>query len=212
VNGSDIAVELALLPQPSVSGIVQVPTDSDKRNLSVALRLVRNSSIFTAPVLADGTFRFPNVAPGLYEVLLRSPVGLFPTKIEARGGALRERMLEVPESGDLTLSINTGTETGELRGFAMDGERPIPSVLVVLQPKQTAALGAFTRGFQTESDGSFDFKLIPAGTYAIFAVNDTALEYLTPAITERYLRQAKEVSVAPHAAGEIRVDLTPEIR
>jgi hypothetical protein len=35
--------------------------------------------------------------------------------------------------------------------------------------------------FQTDSDGSFDYKDVPAGDYVLFAVEDTSFEYANPA-------------------------------
>jgi hypothetical protein len=70
----------------------------------------------------------------------------------------------------------------------MRGEKPVEGVLVVLAPSSGAHDQVRHRGFQTDSDGSFDFQNVPAEDYLLFAVEDTGLEYITPGIHRPFER------------------------
>jgi hypothetical protein len=65
------------------------------------------------------------------------------------------------------------------------------------------------RGFQTDSDGSFDFAAVPAGDYILFAVNDVEFEYASLEIVRPYLASGKRVRIEPHAIATDNIPLTP---
>lgn len=99
-----------------------------------------------------------------------------------------------------------------MRGFVVEGDHPVEGALVVLYaaPGQSSASGsdARYRSFQTERDGSFDFRSVPAGHYFLFAVTDSKLEYGRPDVVAPYLRGTKEIEVGPGNSTEVRISMT----
>ena len=55
------------------------------------------------------------------------------------------------------------------------------------------------RGFQTDSDGSFDYQNVRAGEYILFAVERLDLEYGNPSVVRRYLASGQRVRITAHA-------------
>jgi hypothetical protein len=131
---------------------------------------------------------------------------------KARGGRVEDNRLEVFEDRDVTLSITASNAVGQLRGFVIDGDHPVKGALVVIYaaPGQSGASAAEARyqSFQTESDGSFDFRSVPAVRYAVFAVGDSQLEYGHPDVIAPYLRGANEVEIGLGTSTEVRISMT----
>jgi hypothetical protein len=73
---------------------------------------------------------------------------------------------------------------------------------------ESGAVRAIYRGYQTESDGSFDFRDIPAGRYLLFAVDDTGFEYANPAAVGPYLPAAKPVTIEAHGSLTERISIS----
>jgi hypothetical protein len=61
-------------------------------------------------------------------------------------------------------------------------------------------------GYQSDSDGSFDFRGIKPGDYIIFATNDWRLEYGNRAAIEKHLAAGKPVKTKPHGSVELQLE------
>jgi hypothetical protein len=55
------------------------------------------------------------------------------------------------------------------------------------------------RSFQTDSDGSFDYKLVRSGDYILFTADRLDLEYRNPAVVRDYLASGTPVKVQASA-------------
>jgi hypothetical protein len=213
INGVDIAADLATKPMPKIGGTIQFPSGVAPRSPGVvSLRRADGSASVSTTVLNDGSFSFPQVMPGRYQFRLGGGDGFFATRIEARGGSMKDGLIEVSEGNDVTLSITAGDDTGVLRGFVADGDRVRESVLVVLVPdtgqKRGSSIDAQPRIYQTESDGSFDFRSVPTGRYFLFAVDDFEFEYARPEVLAPWLSRARQVDIQARTATEERIPLT----
>ncbi len=210
VNGSDVTVELALHPFATVSGTVHFKNPGAKPPASMLETLVRegNTGTVGAAVRADGSFVFPSVPMGSYRPAIRAAAGIFTSGIEVTGARFHDGVLDLSEGDSATISVTASDESGGLSGFVMNGDQPLEAVLVVLAPAADAEKTASYRGYQTESDGSFDFKNIPAGRYLLFAVDDTALEYANPDVIRPWLASAKPVTIETHGTSSERISLT----
>ncbi len=80
--------------------------------------------------------------------------------------------------------------------------------MVVLAPASGAHDQVTYRGFQTDSDGSFDFQNVPVGDYLLIAVEDTQLEYANPIAVRPYLTNAKPVHIEAHGVYSEKIPLT----
>ncbi len=176
------------------------------------MRSEASGAVAAATVQGDGSFRFPAVAAGRYRFSLGGADGFFASQIEIRGGSIRDGLLEVSEARDVNLLITASNEIGGVRGFVADGDHSIEGVLVVLAPVAGRSGESGNeiryRSFQTESDGSFDFRSIPAGRYLLFAVDDSQLEYARPDVIALYRSRAKEIDIRAGGSTEERIPLS----
>jgi hypothetical protein len=212
VNASDVTVDFTLKAPPKIEGVVHlVPGARQTGAMRVSIRGEISGQLATVPVKNDGTFSFPAVQPGHFRFGLASQDGFFASRIEAQGGRIEDDRLEV-EDRDVSLAVTASNAVGQVRGFVVDDENPVEGALVVLYaaPGRSSASGsdARYRSFQTESDGSFDFRSVPAGRYFLFAVNDSELEYGRPDVVAPYLRGAKEIDVGLGNSTDVRISMT----
>ncbi len=206
VGSSDMTVELTLQSRPVVAGTVTLKTDKVvPAELGVSLSSETNDDAFRAAIGPDGTFRFSDLDAGRYRLRLLGPPGWFIAELSAEGAPLKDGVLELKGEAVVQINVLASDETGRLKGFAVNGDTPVPAVLVVLTPLDghSAPLG-----FQTESDGSFDYTSVPAGDYLLFAVDKLDFEYANPEVTRPYLAGATAVHIPAHGVVEQRVPLT----
>ena len=156
----------------------------------------------------DGSFVFPSVQTGEYRVGINGANGFFVARSDATGVEFRNGLLKLSEGDSGTISLTISDETGKLRGFVMDGDRPVEAAMAVLAPVEESQNPGRYRGYQTESDGSFDFTNVPAGRYYLFAVEDTGFEYANPAAIRPYLADAKVVMIESHGSSTERIPIT----
>jgi hypothetical protein len=90
----------------------------------------------------------------------------------------------------------------------MNGSRPAEAVMAVLAPVEEPQNPGRYRGYQTESDGSFNFTNVPAGRYYLFAVDDTAFEYASPTTIRPYAADARVVTIESHGSSTERIPIT----
>jgi hypothetical protein len=200
VTGGDVTVELAALRAPSVSGTVGFKNPGAKPRATMYLRLVNEATgaAIARAIEPDGSFSWQSVAPGLYRPQIGGADGFFISGIAARGADLKNGVIDVIDGASVLLQMVASDETGRLRGFVMDGDKPVPGTLVVLAPRAGSTDPYDYRGFQTELDGSFDFLNVRAGDYVLFTASRFDLEYANPEAVLPYLTGGKPIVIAPH--------------
>jgi hypothetical protein len=210
VNATDVAVELTLHPQATVSGIIRFKNPDVKSRRSMVASLVNVGAVGTisAAVRPDGSFVIPSVPAGKYRPALASAENFIPTAVEVTGAVYRNQVIELTEGDSATISIITSDEVGTLKGAVMNGETPAEAVLAVLVPTEAPETSSFYYSYQTESDGTFSWRNILAGRYYLFAVDDTGLEYANPVVVQPYLSNAKLVTIEAHSSSTERLSLT----
>ena len=198
VGGEDVSVELQPRPAATVSGSVRMQDPGGKlpSQLYVTLISQADSMALSAAVWPDGTFSFPSLLTQKWKPVLRGG-GAFATQIQVEGTDLSDGLLDVIEGQSITLSIVATDQAGRVRGYVMHGGKPVSGVLVVIAPEPFGDL-SLAHGFQTDSDGSFDFTSVKAGEYLLLATEDD-LEYRNPAELRRYTDAAKRIRVDAHA-------------
>jgi hypothetical protein len=199
VNGSNVSVELSLRPSPTVTGTIQLKNPSSKRG-SLFARLIRNdnNSVLATAVHADGSFTFPSVAAQKYRFALGNTDGLFASEVRVEGADFRDGVMDLVEGQPVTLRIVASDETGRVKGFAKQGDKPAEGVMVVFALATEPAGRPMNRGFLTDTDGSFDLEALRSGDYLAFATEDAEIEYQNPAAIRPYLANAKRIHVEPH--------------
>jgi hypothetical protein len=202
VATSDVAVQLTPQPQPSVSGTVVLAPGArgSVRNLVVNLAdeatgVFRNG----ARTKSDGTFKIPMVDAVRYRIRLAPTSGLFPVEITA-DGQYADDVLDMTNAAPVQVRIVASDATGSVKGRVLDGDHPVAGVMVALGPVKASKDPTAYRGFQTDSDGSFDIIGLQAGDYQILAVSDRAFEYANPRVMSRAASVATIVHVEAHQA------------
>jgi hypothetical protein len=143
------------------------------------------------------------VRAGKYHVLI--PEGdKYPETIQAGNALLADGLVSVQDGVETKLSIVVNAGSGGLKGFAVRDGRPVANMLVGLVPTG-AASGSPNQGWQTDSDGSFDWTTLRAGDYLLFAVDDPTIAYADAAAIKPYLAQAKAIRIEPGKVLEERV-------
>ena len=200
VNGTDTTVEVSVKPFATFSGRVQFP-DMARPTGSLLVALVRENmpgSIATT-IHPDGTFSFPAAAAGIYRIVLRTP-GYFASAIQVQGTQFQDDILTLDNGQTVTATIAASDEMGSVKGVLTRAQKPVVGSMVVLVPVSEAADRTMYRGFQTDSDGSFNFENVRTGDYLLFASPDADIEYTNRKAVLPFLGQAKPVRIARKAA------------
>jgi len=199
VGASDVNVDMAIQPAPSVSGKVTLknPNVQPRGTVYVRLQNETTGSVIARAIGPDGSFSFPNVAVAKFRVIAAGVGGYFASEVSAEGMTMKNGVIDVTDGASIQLKITASDETGRLHGFVMKGEKPVPGLLAVLAPAHGGEPYRY-RGFQTDSDGSFDFTGMPAGDYILFAVDKLDLEYQSAEAVRPYLSTGEPVRIAAH--------------
>ena len=125
------------------------------------------------------------------------------------GCANSDGLVEVEDGAEINLELEASDHVGNVRGFVKDGDKPVPGVDALLVPKFATSDYHDIHAFQTDSDGSFDFKNIRAGEYSLLAVSATSLEYAKADALKPYLPQARVVKVERRKTISETIPLSP---
>jgi len=206
VGSGDQTVDLTLKPAPVITGKVTFKNGPPKRGATLYVSLVDETTKeeVDAAVDSGGAFDFADTGGSRFRLSLYGSAGMFIARMSAAGAPLQDDVLDLTEETVAHLDILASDETGRVKGFAMAGDSPAPEVMVVLAARDGHSQ---PRGYQTESDGSFDYTQIPAGDYLLFAVNKLGIEYATAEVIRPYLATATAVHVPAHGAVEQRVQV-----
>jgi hypothetical protein len=83
-----------------------------------------------------------------------------------------------------------------VEGFARKDGKGLAGAMVVLVPKDAAALAELGRRDQSDSDGSFSLRNVVPGPYTVVAIEDGwALDWFRPEVIGRYLPKGIAVTV-----------------
>jgi hypothetical protein len=207
VASTDVTVELALQPPPSVSGRVVFANPAARPKSTVYVRLIDevDGPLRARAVETDGSFVFDSVAASKFRAQITHAEGFSIARISADGATLKNGVLDVVDGAKVTLSIFADDDTGQVKGFVMNGDDPVPGVLAVLAPRKESTDPGDYRGYQTDSDGSFSWANIPTGDYMLFAVARLDLEYANAAAIGPHLAGGKPIRVERHGTYDERV-------
>jgi hypothetical protein len=119
-----------------------------------------------------GKFKFDAVPGGTWSVWASSQgnnlpvVSVATTETAVAGNQLtvRDRSLSVVANVSQTLT--------RVEGFARKDGKGLAGVMIVLIPRQPSAYKALVRRDQSDSDGSFSLRDVPAGQYTVIAIED----------------------------------------
>ena len=209
IGGGDVTVEIAPKPVPTLAGKVtfQNPENNPRHPLYVNLLDEDAGESVATPVGANGSFYLPKIPVSHVRILLSGADGFFIARMSVEGASAKDDVIDVVDGATVQVQLAVSGETGGLKGLVVNGGKPVPAAMVVLAPDGSTDPYRY-RGFQTESDGSFDFAAVPAGDYILFAVNDVEFEYASLEIVRPYLASGERVRIEPHAIATDNIPLT----
>jgi hypothetical protein len=168
----------------------------------------------------QGSFRFPSVQPGKWELLASSgePSGpgrqmtIVSTALDGKASA--GNLITVRDKA-VSLTVTLSDSDTRVEGFARTagapGDRSIVAgvgkegkaragALIVLMPKDPVAFQARLRIDQSDSDGSFSLRDVAPGEYTVIAIeNGWDLDRTRPETFARYLSHGIAVTVTENS-------------
>jgi uncharacterized GH25 family protein len=207
VGGADMNMDVALTTSPSVSGTATFPGKRPSRTVYIRLVDESNNATLSRVLDANNTFNFQTVQPGRYRILLSSADGFFAASVQVKGAPAKGVSIDLQPGAQVKADILASDETGTVKGFVMNGDKPVAGVLAVLAPVKDKGDPGDFRSFQTDSDGSFAYQMVRAGDYILFAADRLDLEYTNPAVVRNYLASGTPVQVTPHGTAVQNVSL-----
>jgi len=111
---------------------------------------------------------------------------------------VRDRALNVVATVSSTLT--------RIQGFAYKDNKGLAGAMIVLVPSQPSAYRALLRRDQSDSDGSFALRDVPAGQYTVVAIEDGwKLDWTDRNILPRYLPTGAAVTVTDRTGAIVRL-------
>jgi len=204
----DADVDVSLHAAPTLRGTVSL---EGAGNLPAAVTvLLRGENGRTQPLAggADGKFSIPAIPPGRYRVGIGGSDDIYLRNWASEGGRRDGDWLAIPAGTNVRLTVLAARGTSRIAGTVYRGGQPLPGALVVLAPATGAGRADDNRAVESNSDGSYEFRGLPAGEYALFAEDDGAeLEYANPTAIRPYLSRARKVQAAPTGADHVRLHI-----
>ena len=159
------------------------------------------------PVAKDGSFQFEAMPPGHYRPLVGTARKMIHLRSVTLNGAMaKEEMVEI--AADAKLELLGLVRGGVVSGTVSRRGEPVAGALVLLAPHQESANPLAYDGFETDSDGSFEFEGLPAGEYVLIVREEWAdFEYADPAAVRPYLETGRAVRLESGQSQKIRLEL-----
>jgi uncharacterized surface anchored protein len=158
---------------------------------------------------SQGSFRFPAVQPGRWELLAWSGAPSGPGRVMS---VISTAMAGKANAGNLisvrgkAVSFTLNDSDTRVEGFARKGGKGRAGALIVLMPKDPAAFRARLRIDQSDSDGSFSLHDVAPGEYTVLAIEDGwELDRTRPEVFGRYLSQGIAVTVTESSGKLVRL-------
>jgi Carboxypeptidase regulatory-like domain len=208
VGSEDVTVTLPFANPPDVTATVRVADGPADLLNAATLRLYMfgDTGNNTRPLQSGEEVRFPAMAAGHYRITLGAP-GLYIRSVSARNAKVQDGLLDLPETGPVQLQIVAGADGGHVQGKLRSQGKPLSGAQVVLAPRTASQNPDDYHGYQSDSDGTFDFKAVKPGHYILFASTDWQLDFADPAAIRPYMESGKPVEVAPRASLQIPLEL-----
>ncbi len=210
VAGRELEVTLGSTPLAKLSGRLDVRGDrSSLGSQPVAtIQPISGTRPMGWPVATDGTFHFDGVEAGRYRAGLYALGSYALTSVSIQGRASASGIFDVPQTGSMELRLVVDTTIADVTGKVYRAASPVSGVAVLLIPRDHPEdLNGYRRD-QSDSDGSFLWKGVPAGEYLTLALDeDLDLDLLDPADVRPFLNRAKPVTISGRPGQVVRLEL-----
>lgn len=143
-----------------------------------------------------GQFQFDAVAPGAWSLSALNQGNPLPVVTVSTGGAAIAGNQITVKDRPLSLLARVSGSLLRIKGFARNQGKGEAGAMIVLVPRQPSAYRALVRRDQSDSDGSFTLRDVPAGQYTVVAIEDGwRLDWARRDTMARYLPHGVAVTV-----------------
>ena len=174
-------------------------------NLNVVLEPIGGRA--RAAMQADGhkgEFRFDAVPPGVWGLSVSTLGNTLPVVSVLTGGSPIPGNQITIKDRPVAVVATVSPSSSQVRGFARLDGKGVAGVMVVLAPRQPSAYRALVRRDQSDSDGSFSLRDVPAGQYTVVAIEDGwNLDWTERDNIARYLPGGRTVTVSGQSGAVI---------
>jgi hypothetical protein len=154
-------------------------------------------------VCLRGSFSFPTVPAGHWQLMGESGGSPLPVASITLAGRTRRGNLITVQDRPVSLVVTISQGATRVTGFASREGKGVAGVMVVLVPKEMAAIDGLGRRDQSDSDGSFSLRDVVPGEYTVVAIEDGwNLDWAQPEVIARYLPGGVAVTV-PDNSGKL---------
>jgi hypothetical protein len=158
-------------------------------------------------VARNGEFRFDGVPAGNWALSADAQgTTLQVVAVSAGGAVIAGNQITVTDRPVSAVAM-VSPSLMRVQGFAQAGGKGVAGAMIVLVPRQRSAYGALIRRDQSDSDGSFNLRDVPAGQYTVVAILDGwKLDWTERATIAPYLLHGIPVTVSGQAGGVVRLN------
>ncbi len=191
-------------PAPSINGTLQLAGGGvlpDEASVTLeAVEEARGRQPMQAPA-HKGQFQFDAVAPGTWSLSAESGGQVLPVVSVAVGTASTAGSQFTVKNRALSVVASVSLGAVRIKGFAQKGKKGAAGVMVLLVPRQGSAYRALVRRDQSDSDGSFSLRNVPAGQYTVIAIEDGwKLDWQRRDVIARFLPGGVAVTINERSA------------
>ena len=155
-----------------------------------------------ASTAVKGEFRFDAVPAGTWTLSAQTQGSVLPIVAVVSGGTVTPGNQVIVKDRAVSVAAVVSPSLSRIQGFARSEGKGISGVMIVLVPRQPSAYRALVRRDQSDSDGSFSLREVPAGKYTVIAIQDGwKLDWTDRGTILRYLPHGIAVSVSDQAGG-----------
>ena len=153
-----------------------------------------------------GEFRFDAVPPGSWGLAANAEANPLPVIAVAAAGSVMPGNQITVKDRSVSVIAMVSSSLSRVQGFARADGKGVAGAMIVLVPRQPSAYHALVRRDQSDSDGSFNLRDVPAGQYTVLAIADGwKLDWTDRANMLRYLPAGLPVTVTDQAGGVVRL-------
>ncbi|MGA3082817.1 MAG: carboxypeptidase-like regulatory domain-containing protein [Terracidiphilus sp.] len=201
-------------PSVAISGTTRIASGAPLTGKLTLILSPLDTAHPTEPKFAtsnQGSFRFPSVQPGKWELLAwgGDPAGpgrqITVVSTASAGKANAGNLITVRDK-PVSLTVTLSDSDTRVEGFARKEGKGRAGALIALVPKDPAAFRARLRIDQSDSDGSFSLRDVAPGEYTVMAIEDGwDLDRTRPEAFARYLSQGIAVTVTESSGKLVRL-------
>lgn len=159
-------------------------------------------------------YHFPDnqLTSGRYELILPNTPAFHILSVEVKGAKVLGNQIQLEEAGDVQLAVSIAPRSATtIQGFAVRDDQPLVGAMVLLVPKNLT-LGTSLYRDQSDSDGSYGFERVAAGSYFAVGIDDGRdLAYGDPAVLKPYLASAQSFTVGQGTPPQLNIAVQKRI-